>query len=57
MLSSYYVLTMYLLRPYYVQRDLVGSAVALGAILSGLLVALATGLWAKANFGDDAPLW
>ena len=42
---------------YLLQRDLVGSAVALAAMLSGLLVSFATGLWARANFGDDAPLW
>jgi hypothetical protein len=42
---------------YLLQRDLVGSAVALGAMLSGLLVSFATGLWARANFGDDASLW
>ena len=42
---------------YLLQRDLVGTAVALGAMLSGLLVSFATGLWARANFGDDAPLW
>ena len=34
-----------------------GSAVALGAMLSGLLVSLATSLWATSHFGDDAPLW
>ena len=42
---------------YLLQRDLVGSAVALGAMLSGLLVSLATSLWATSHFGDDAPLW
>ena len=29
----------------------------MGAMLSGLLVSLATSLWATSHFGDDAQLW
>jgi len=40
-----------------VQRDLVASALALGAVLSGLATALLVGLWARAQFGQSSPLW
>jgi len=40
-----------------VQRDLVATALALGALLGGLASALFVGLWARAVFGAADGLW
>ncbi|KAL1530401.1 hypothetical protein AB1Y20_001306 [Prymnesium parvum] len=40
-----------------VQRDLISSALTLGALLSGLTTALVSGVWARAFLGDDQPQW
>jgi len=40
-----------------VQRDLISSALTLGALLSGLTTALVAGVWARALLGDEGPQW
>ena len=42
---------------YLIHRELVSAALTCGAVFSGLLSALVTGVWASAALGEEQPQW